>query len=480
MSFQQNIDYIASQIREAPSTTFIIGAGASQSAGVPTAHEIVELVREKYAFCIDRMPEEDRTDYGKVMRALDPSQRDQFLKPFLENAKINWGQIALASLIKAEKVSSVLTFNFDLILEKAVSLLGMQIPVYDFGFAPTDQVGRLAKPSIVHLHGQNYGLVLLNTDDETEQHRASLKRVLKDAVQNNLTVVIGYSGEADSALETIQSEFNSEKRLLWLGYDETPPKHLDGLLAQNYTEYFGGCDFDRSCIELASKLDAWPPLIVKNPMRHLLEELQPVMDYPVSQNDDHFDILSPMRGNLELKADDWDQDEDCTQETLSYLFGKKVDQDQLDALRENKHKLSKAAHSALYWVHIKRAAASVGQKDFQVASESFQTALSFNEKGYEAYYNWGVVLSDLGDPAVYDEALEKCMAAKKISGLPVYNLACVLALKGETDAALDELYACFERGTLETLQHLEEDTDLDSLRGLERFKELFKKVANSE
>lgn len=44
-----------------------------------------------------------------------------------------------------------------------------------------------------------------------------------------------------------------------------------------------------------------------------------------------------------------------------------------------------------------------------------------------------------------------------------YNLACSLALVGETLAAIDELRAAFERGYID-LGHLEIDSDLDGLR----------------
>ncbi len=47
MSFQKNVDYIASLIREALSTKFIIGAGTSRSAGTSTANKPVEMVGEQ-------------------------------------------------------------------------------------------------------------------------------------------------------------------------------------------------------------------------------------------------------------------------------------------------------------------------------------------------------------------------------------------------------------------------------------------------
>jgi len=320
MLLSEKIAYIAEQIKEAPSTRFIIGAGASYSANVPLSDQMIRLIADKHPACFARLPEDDRTDYGKVMRTLDRAQRERFLIPLLENAKINWGQIALAALFKHKHVSTVLTFNFDLILEKASGLLGMQIPVYDFGFAPTERVGGLATPSIVHLHGQSFGLVLLNTEKETQKHQAALEPILKDTVQNHLTIVFGYSGENDSALETITDQYDSSRRLLWLGHSEDMPQHLQGLMDQEDAEYFGGMDFDTTMIELAMALDAWPPGLVTNPMTHLLAELEPVTDYPCSDNVTYYDILSPMRAKLEELAGKWDLDEHID-ELLRDLLG---------------------------------------------------------------------------------------------------------------------------------------------------------------
>jgi hypothetical protein len=53
-----------------------------------------------------------------------------------------------------------------------------------------------------------------------------------------------------------------------------------------------------------------------------------------------------------------------------------------------------------------------------------------------------------------------------------YNLACYLALAGETDAALDELRTARELNRDNVMQWLPHDSDLDSLRDDPRFAEL--------
>lgn len=74
----------------------------------------------------------------------------------------------------------------------------------------------------------------------------------------------------------------------------------------------------------------------------------------------------------------------------------------------------------------------------------------------------------------YEEALGKFAEAEKlIPNRPTvqYNVACVLALTGKKDEALDALERAIKAGFVDAA-HMESDTDLDGVRATERFKEL--------
>ncbi len=211
---------------------------------------------------------DEKGNYGICMQKLSPSEREDLIRPHLADAKLNWGHIALAQLIAKGYVNRVLSFNFDLLLEKAASLLGLQIPVYDFATAPQSDIDRMADPAIVHLHGQSYGFTMLNSDEETRKHRDSLRPLYNKDPAPAALFVIGYSGKADTSLKTLEEEAGRE-RLVWMGYSDTPIP-LCKLLARPYAEYFGNADFDRTMIALAQELDCWEPQVVRNPLRHLM------------------------------------------------------------------------------------------------------------------------------------------------------------------------------------------------------------------
>jgi NAD-dependent SIR2 family protein deacetylase len=271
---------VAGYVRSADQISIIIGAGASRTAGIPTAPLLIKKVQEEFAHCLGELLEDQRENYGCVMGALAPGDRKLLIQPLLENSKINWGHIALACIVRSANVRRILTFNFDLLLERSAALVGVHLPVYDFRVAPTRDLSGLAAPAIFHLHGQSYGLRLMNSDAETAQHKEALRPLLADSLRNHLIIVVGYSGEADSAFSVMEEEFNSHKNLIWLGFEEEPKEHLRGLLSKDYVHYIGGCDFDTSMIDIAEKLGCWPPEVMKNPPAHILAELSTVVDYP--------------------------------------------------------------------------------------------------------------------------------------------------------------------------------------------------------
>jgi tetratricopeptide (TPR) repeat protein len=88
----------------------------------------------------------------------------------------------------------------------------------------------------------------------------------------------------------------------------------------------------------------------------------------------------------------------------------------------------------------------------------------------------------LGTSRIYlrqlPEAIKSLEQAIKVGGgvaLDFYNLACAFALSAEKEKALDNLEKALNAGFTDRQQY-ETDSDLDSLRETERFKELLKRI----
>ena len=62
----------------------------------------------------------------------------------------------------------------------------------------------------------------------------------------------------------------------------------------------------------------------------------------------------------------------------------------------------------------------------------------------------------------------------------LYNRACIAALRGQHERALELLEECRKAGTLLSREHLEKDKDMDSLRDLDAFKEFMEQAYPAE
>jgi ketosteroid isomerase-like protein len=116
-----------------------------------------------------------------------------------------------------------------------------------------------------------------------------------------------------------------------------------------------------------------------------------------------------------------------------------------------------------------------------VAQEWAEAAAAY-QRLVEASPKDPVAWHRLGTSQIYlrrlPDAIKSLEQAIKVGGgapLDFYNLACAFALSGEKDKALDNLEKSINAGFTDRQQY-EADSDLDSLRETERFKELLKRL----
>jgi tetratricopeptide (TPR) repeat protein len=288
-------------------THVLIGAGCSKSAGIPLASELISEIRDKYpARCRD-LPESTKNLYGLCMSQLLGNERRDLINPHIQRAKMNWAHIALAQMMKMGFVDRVLTVNFDSLIQQSCTLVGLQPAIYDFGAAPFDEFSRLVDPSVIYLHGQSYGFVILNTDEETEQHGRKLIPVLRDTLNRAPLLAVGYSGNADGIFSVIEREYARREAFYWVGSGECPA-HANRFFEDHnhrHCRYVGGADADFFLFKLAEALGCWPPKIFANPVEHILELIEPIIPFPLDTDAPKgHDILAKTRRDLAvLKAE---------------------------------------------------------------------------------------------------------------------------------------------------------------------------------
>jgi NAD-dependent SIR2 family protein deacetylase len=244
---------------------WLLGAGASAAAGIPTAVDMTwefkqqlfisqrraspqavadlssPAVRAQLQAHIDasgRLPAPGSPDeYAALFEAVYPSEADRrsYLDAKLTGAKPSYGHLALASLMRARLTRLAWTTNFDPLAADACA------KVYDATGALTTVsldapdlavqcIGDERWPVEIKLHGDFRSRRLKNTNDELRQQDARLRQVLVNCCGRYGLVVAGYSGRDQSVMDSIHEGLENPAGfpagLFWLhrGADSPLPR----------------------------------------------------------------------------------------------------------------------------------------------------------------------------------------------------------------------------------------------------------------
>lgn len=251
---------------------WLLGAGASASAGIPTASDMVwefkqqlfisqrrvspqtvadlsnPAVRAQLQAHIDsseNLPPSGAPDeYAALFEAVWPTERDRraYLDAKMAGAKPSYGHLALASLMRAQRTRLVWTTNFDtLVADACAKIYDATGPLTTVALDAPDLAAQIIAeerwPVEVKLHGDFRSRRLKNTSDELRQQDARLRQVLVDSCRRFGLVVAGYSGRDDSVMDALEEALEQPSPfpsgLFWLHRGEDPPlPRVDRLLAR--------------------------------------------------------------------------------------------------------------------------------------------------------------------------------------------------------------------------------------------------------
>jgi NAD-dependent SIR2 family protein deacetylase len=263
---------------------WLLGAGASASAGIPTAWDMIwefkqqlyvsqrrvplnavsdlsnPAVRNKlqnYVDSSERFPRAGAADeYAALFEAAWPSEIDRrtYIASKVSGAKPSYGHIALATLMRAGLTKVVWTTNFDTLIADAcakvydgtshLSTVSLDTPHLGAEVLDGDR-----GPAEIKLHGDFRSRRLKNTTEELRRQDVQLRQILVDACQHSGLVVAGYSGRDDSimdALEEAAARPNAYPAgLFWLHRGDDPPLERVSRLLSRVSEYGIECGLVR-------------------------------------------------------------------------------------------------------------------------------------------------------------------------------------------------------------------------------------------
>ncbi|MDM8568675.1 SIR2 family protein [Thiotrichales bacterium HSG1] len=438
------IKYLAHAIKErekGKKPIFFLGAGASRSGGIPLAGEIVKDILEKYPDqplkdsdgTIKDLPVEKKT-YTNLMDCLRPETRNNLLKGYIAEAKINVTHIYLAQLMIHNFADYVLTVNFDNLMLRALALFNVFPPIYDMAILKDLTTTAPPPKSVIYLHGQHHGIWLLNTEEEMAKVKETIPPMLHKITSGRPWVFIGYSGE-DPIFEHIKNMGRFDNHLYWVGYkDEEPCSTVcRELFDKSNTDAYliKGYDADSFMLRLNSELGLSQPQILENPFSSLSSALDGIVDIA---DEEPYKGVKQRLETAKTKVDEasqlFEKDEIEVQkkEIRALIIADDYQVDKINEIAVKARNLKDVELSNLladlyfnWGTDLGNLADSKSGKEaeslYKQAFEKFQQAIAIKPDYHEAFYNWGNALGNLAEikpelaESLYNQTFEKYQQA---------------------------------------------------------------------
>ena len=304
---KRDIEYITEAVRNGKGCTLLIGAGCSATAGIPTAPGVVERIRQDFPAAYRGA---NPKTYPRCMAQLSPGHRKDLIGGMISDAKMNWGHLAIAQLIKNEYVDRVLTTNFDPLVVRACAMVHEFPAVYDFAASQYFNPAFVSSPAVFHLHGQSKGFVLMNTEKECAEHAKRMEPVFANAGEGRVWIVVGYSGKNDPVFDQLAKVPRFDYGLYWVCYkDDAPGAHVrrDLLVEGKDAFYLEGYDADGFFVTLAQKLGCFPPDLVGRPFTHLGNIIDTLTPYTFPKQESELDVMERARYMIRAASDQYEK-----------------------------------------------------------------------------------------------------------------------------------------------------------------------------
>lgn len=217
---------------------WFLGAGASRSAGIKTAGDMIWDFKQRLYRSQKKLPPSAITDIGEaaVQRRLQahfdnlggypppgdeteysayfeatyhsPKDRRAYLDELLSRGKPSFGHLALTLLMAEDLCRIIWTTNFDRTIEDAAAhILGSTGRLVTADLKEPEKFRRAFEegrwPVYGKLHGDYHSDALKNTDEELRHQDAEMRRNLIDACRRQGLAVIGYSGRDASVMTAL-------------------------------------------------------------------------------------------------------------------------------------------------------------------------------------------------------------------------------------------------------------------------------------
>lgn len=273
---------------------FFLGAGASESSGIPIA-EYMRLDFERklkevwesepspkkafYPWVKSKPGWKDNkgeSDYAKWFEAYDPAEdgRREYLDEWMAAASPGWGYFWLAQLLARSYVGVVVTTNFDDLIYESCTKTSIVRPRVYSTLDPYVSV-ELARnrPTIIKLHGDYlYGRFKNTRNDKTDEE---LMGYVASLCQGYDIIVLGYGGQDKRIMKDLFAKVPSTHSVYWCTYKETQvPEKVKKIVRDSPAHWFKVRTegFDEFMDELVHEL-GFPMSSIMQPIQNLVDAI---------------------------------------------------------------------------------------------------------------------------------------------------------------------------------------------------------------
>ena len=228
---------------------WLLGAGASASAGIPTAYDMI-MDFKKRLFCqlsgtsrrlVDTndpiwaeriivylskhsdLPDAgDHAEYAATFEAVypDPKDRRAYIDNAVKKGTPSFAHRALASLITSKMIPCIFTTNFDSMIETATVATDQLVANDDRAYLTVSAIDNVERaclcmrenrwPLLAKIHGDYQSIALKNTPSELKEQDAQMRTLLTEACHRFGLVIVGYSGRDHSVMNTLNEVLDGD------------------------------------------------------------------------------------------------------------------------------------------------------------------------------------------------------------------------------------------------------------------------------
>jgi len=388
---------------------FILGSGASRSAGIPTGVEMARLwaeeLKEKYEeeellklqaeLGIESIEPTSNNYFGIYELRYYPDYREghAYFERELEKGAPSLGHHALAKILAGERHNLTITTNFDSLIEDALFIYTDKKPLVVGHESLTEFVNlNISRPVIAKIHRSLY-FQPFNRQDETVGLAEGWQETIKNAFMVYTPVVIGYAGGDHSLMKLLKDDGTKMNGLYWCYRSKEEPS--DEII--DLVKHKNGClipidGFDQMMFMLSRKLE------FENPEKAMRE----VTEARVERYNDQYKEFS------EKNTADGNTSE-VAKEVSAYNM--QLLEDYNNAIRLNPNSAETYSKRGNIYSRLKK---------YDEAMEDHNKAIELNPKNAGAYNNRGVVYNALKE---YEKAMEDYNKAIELysNSADIYN-----------------------------------------------------------